>query len=195
MLGGGGTKQEMHPAPRKEYNFGSSGIYCLEETLQESPAKRQKKFHDHPQTLPQSSPSTPRSCTGQGRGASEPPQTPDPWGGGARSPQPRWTRSRPPTRSRSSSRWTGLTLRGSSTPPPPSQSSTAPPSQSSTLGSGSKPEYSKPLVMNCSGLALTAQNLEQGHQLANNTQDLTDQARKLRLHHLHHRPPPHQYHQ
>ena len=48
------------------------------------------------------------------------------------------------------------------------------------------------MVMNCSELVLTAQNLEQGPQLANNTQDLTDQARKLRLHLLHHRPPLHQ---
>ena len=162
MLGGGGTKQEMHPAPRKEYSFGSSGIYCLEETLQEPPSKRQKKFHEHPLPLSPSSPSTPGSCPGPGREASRPPPPPVPWRAAARSPGPRRTRSRPPTRPRSSSRWTGLTMRGSSTPQPPSHSSPAPPSQSLTLGSGSKPEDSKLMEMNGSQLGLLARNIEQG---------------------------------
>ena len=96
MLGGGGTKQELNPAPRKEYSFGSSGVHCLEETLPESPAKRLKRFHQHPVPMAPSSPTTPGSSPGPWREATRPPPSPAQCTGAARSPGPRRIRSRHP---------------------------------------------------------------------------------------------------
>ena len=157
MLGGGRRKQELNLAPRKEYSFGSSGTHGLEETLPESPAKRQKRFHPHP--LPPA-PSSPGSSPGPWTEATRPPPSSAQCTTATRSPGPRWRRIRPATRLRASlmsegypprkdnllgrspgktylSRWTGLALRGRA---PASPSSPLSPPKSSTLGSCSPTE-------------------------------------------------------